>query len=483
MNSNSTCRVRPPAVAGTFYPGNPAALAHEIHDLLATVPARPRGPLRALIAPHAGYAYSGPTAAHAFKLLEGETFRRVVVLGPSHFAQFQGASLPASEAYATPLGEVPVSPLARQLAGRGPFVLEPRCPGQRPPWGRPVTAGAATPETWEHAIEVEVPFLQHTLGEFELLPVVYGEVDPAEVARHLDPCFDPDTLLVASTDLSHFHNYRAAQALDQNCVEAICALDEARLAGAEACGRVPVQTLVRLAQQRGWQPQLLDLRNSGDTAGDRDRVVGYAALAFYAASTATAGAEQFSASDRTFLLRLARQTIERVTRGGELPKWPAGGVPPACRERRGCFVTLHLHGQLRGCIGNLTASQPLFRGVSQNARDAALRDARFPCVTPDEVALLQIEISVLTEPQPLAFRTPADLLEKLQPQRDGVVLQIGAQRATFLPQVWEQLPDKTEFLSHLARKAGAGAGDWRGHDVRVSTYRVEHFTEPELGAA
>ena len=104
-------------------------------------------------------------------------------------------------------------------------------------------------------------------------------------------------------------------------------------------------------------------------------------------------------------------------------------------------------------------------------------------MTPDEVALLQIEISVLTEPQPLAFRTPADLLEKLQPQRDGVVLQIGAQRATFLPQVWEQLPDKTEFLSHLARKAGAGAGDWRGHDVRVSTYRVEHFTEPELGAA
>jgi len=477
MNSQSSRLVRPPAVAGSFYPASRSQLAREVGQLLGAVPVRPAGRLRALIAPHAGYACSGPTAAHAFKLLVGTKFRRAIVLGPSHFARFAGASLPASDAYATPLGEVPVSPLARQLAGQGPFVQEPRCAVQRPPWGRAVPAGEATPDTWEHAIEVEVPFLQQTLGDVELLPVIYGEVDPLAVAQQLEPLLEADTLLVVSTDLSHFHSYREAQALDQSCVAAIVALDEARLAGEEACGRAPVQTLLWLAKQRGWRPQLLDLRNSGDTAGDRSRVVGYAAIAFFDADAVEAEAQQFSADDRAFLLRLARETIECVTRGESLPEPVAKSVPPACRERRGCFVTLHLEGRLRGCIGNLNATQPLFRDVIRNARDAALRDTRFPPVTPEEVGRLRLEISVLTEPQPLAFSHPTELLEKLAPHRDGVVLQIGPRRATFLPQVWEQLPDPMEFLRHLARKAGAGPDDWRGRDVQISRYRVEHFAE------
>jgi AmmeMemoRadiSam system protein B/AmmeMemoRadiSam system protein A len=478
MSFQSTRLVRPPAVAGAFYPGYRKELARDVERLLAGASPPARGKPRALIAPHAGYAYSGPTAAHAFKLLAGVSFRRVCVLGPSHFAQFAGASLPASDAYATPLGEVPIAPLARQLAGRGPLVLEPRCRVQRPPWGRSVPPGEATPDTWEHAIEVEIPFLQRTLGEFELLPVVYGDVDPAQVARELDPLLDDDTLLIVSTDLSHYHSYLEAQALDQSCVEAICALDEARLAAEEACGRLPVQTLLHLAKQRGWQAQLLDLRNSGDTSGDRSRVVGYAAIAFFEGGDAGAGTQRYHPRDRAFLLRLARQTIERVTRGDGLPGITPTEVPPACREQRACFVTLHLGGRLRGCIGNLNASQPLHRDVMRNARDAALRDARFPPVAPEEVSQLRLEISVLTEPQALAFESPADLLQKLCPLRDGVVLQLGGRRATFLPQVWEQLPDPAEFLSHLARKAGAGPGDWQSREARILTYSVEHFAEP-----
>lgn len=476
-NMNTTRLVRPPAVAGAFYPGHARELAREVERLLEEVPPPAPGRLRALIVPHAGYSYSGPTAAHAFRQLVGHSFQRAVVLGPSHFARFAGACLPASDAYATPLCEVPVSPLARRLAGQGPFVCEPRCQVQRPPWGRPVPVGTATPETWEHAIEVEVPFLQQTLGAVEVLPVVYGEVEPREVARHLDSLLDERTLLVVSTDLSHYHPYREAQRLDRSCVDAICALDEQRMAGEEACGRGPVLTLLHLAKQRGWRAQLLDLRNSGDTAGDRAQVVGYAAIAFFAA--AGPGLDQLGAADRAFLLGLARKTIEQASRGAAPPELSEAEIPPSCRERRACFVTLHLHGRLRGCIGGLTAAQPLYREVMRSARDAALRDTRFAPVTPGEVPQLRLEISVISTPQPLAFAHPAELLEKLRPGRDGVVLRLGSRQATFLPQVWKQLPDKAQFLRQLALKAGAGAEDWRGSEARVETYEVESFAEAE----
>lgn len=443
--------------------------------LLARAPARLAvgESLRALIAPHAGYAYSGLTAAHAFRQVSEQSFQRVVVLGPSHFARFAGASLPACDAYATPLGEVPVAPLARSLAGQGPFVSEPRCPVQRPPWGRPVPSGAATPDTWEHAIEVELPFLQQALGAVDLLPVIYGEVKPVEVAQRLDPLLDERTLLVVSTDLSHYHPYREARRLDQSCVDAICALDEERMAHEEACGRGPVLTLLRLAKQRSWQARLLDLRNSGDTAGDRAQVVGYAAIAFFA------GGGRLAASDRVFLLGLARRGIEQACSGGASPEVSEAEVPPACRERRACFVTLHLNGRLRGCIGGLVASQPLFREVMRNARDAALRDTRFAPVTEDEVPQLRLEISVLSTPEPVVFANPVELLGKLRPGRDGVVLRIGSQQATFLPQVWRQLPDKVEFLRQLARKAGADPAAWRGPEARVQTYGVESFAEAD----
>lgn len=478
MHAQPSRQVRPPAVAGSFYPASRGELCREITQLLSAVPQRPATGLRALIAPHAGYAYSGPTAAHAFRRLTGAAFRRVIVLGPSHFARFNGASLPAASAYATPLGEVPISPLARELAGQGPFVREAHCPTQRPPWGRPWPPDEATPETWEHAIEVEVPFLQQTLGDVELLPVIYGHVDPLAVAESLSPLLDPQTLLVVSSDLSHFHSYREAQALDQSCVEAICTLDEARMAGEEACGRAPILTLLRLARQRGWRPQLLDLRNSGDTAGDRSRVVGYAAVAFFDPASEATAPDAFTAAERDFLLHLARESITRAVRGEALPDPAPESVPPTCRARLGCFVTLHLAGRLRGCIGTLNATQPLFCAVIRNARDAALKDTRFAPVAPDEVRRLHLEISVLTEPQPLAFRHPAELLAKLRPGRDGVLLELGPRRATFLPQVWEQLPDREAFLNQLAAKAGAASDAWRGPDARVSRYDVEHFAEP-----
>ena len=503
--------VREPAVAGLFYPKEEEALSKMLDALFDAAPAHPVTNLRALICPHAGYEFSGPVAAHAYKTLVGRSFDTVVILAASHYTAFQGVSVPATDAYDTPLGRVAVSEKAKLLAKQSPFVLEPKCNVQRPSWSgyssKPTPAmGETTPETWEHSIEVQVPFLQKALKDFKILPVMFGNADPETVGKELADIVDDKTLVVASTDLSHYHAYDEAKGMDQRTLKWICTMDfkslQSRDAGESACGRMAVLALMHLARLKGWTPQLLDYRNSGDTSGDKSReVVGYAAIAFdgptpkggqvsspSAQSAATVpelkpaagkSAAPFTADERKFLLELARKTLKSVTAGGGLPKPKADAVPSRLKEAKGCFVTLTEGGQLRGCIGNILPAGPLYEAVMDNAQSAALRDSRFPPVTPDEADKIHIEISVLTEPRPLAFNSPEDLLSKLQPHQDGVVLKIGLRSATFLPQVWEQLPDKVGFLEHLSQKAGGAASDWRGKDVSVSIYHAEAFEEPK----
>jgi AmmeMemoRadiSam system protein A len=470
-------RVRPPAVAGLFYPGEAAALSKAIDGLLANAPQHSIPRLKALVCPHTGYEFSGQTAAAAYKLLAGLDVQTVVVMGPSHYALFQGACIPDADAYKSPLGLVPISEKAKGLALVAPFALERQCPVQRPPrWRqspRPAPEeGRDTPETWEHSVEVQVPFLQKTLKNFKLLPVVMGELDPAQAAKALAASIDDKTIIVASSDLSHYHTYQAAKELDNRCVKAICDLDIDAMMTQEACGKTPILTLLHLARQKGWKAQLLDYRNSGDVTGEKDRVVGYTAVAFCAPAP-----ENLPVADRKFLLDLARKTLTSITAGGSLPKVAAKDIPPRLTEKKACFVTLTKGGTLRGCIGHLMAIEPLHQAVAENARNAALRDPRFPPVAPDELDQVRIEISVLTDPQPLTFSSPEDLLSKLHPNEDGVLLRIGPRTATFLPQVWAQLPDKAEFLNHLSQKAGCETTAWRGPDVSVSTYHIECFEE------
>jgi hypothetical protein len=479
--TNSHLRVRAPAVAGLFYPAQESVLSKTIDGLLEGAPAHHIPHLRGLVCPHAGYPYSGPTAAIAYKMLAGRDIQTVIILGPSHYALFEGASVPNTDAYQTPLGNVPISAKARQLARTRPFVLEPQCLVQRPGWWtqspKPAPVpGEDTPDTWEHSVEVQVPFLQKTLTNFTILPVVFGEVDPEQAARVLAGVIDDKTIVVASSDLSHYYTYDEAKKLDARCIKAICDLNIDEMKTQEACGKLPILTLMHLAREKGWKTQLLDCRNSGDTAGDKSRVVGYAAIAFYEPAP-----QNFGAKERKFLLDLARQTLARVAANRDSPGPPvnARDLSPRLSETKGCFVTLTENGELRGCIGHILPQEALYQAVEDNARNAATRDPRFQPVRPEEVKKIKIEISVLTEPQPLSFKSPEDLLNKLEPGEDGVVLRIGPYGATFLPQVWEQLPDKAEFLSHLAQKAGCAPDDWRGRNVSVSIYHVEAFEESE----
>jgi MEMO1 family protein len=320
-----------------------------------------------------------------------------------------------------------------------------------------------------------VPFLPRTLRNFQLVPVVMGEADPAQAARVLAARADDKTLIVASSDLSHYHPYEEAQGLDRHCIRSICALDVAAMEKEEACGRTPILTLLHLARLKGWKPALLDYRNSGDTAGSKEGVVGYAAVVF--TEPAEVG---LSVAEKRLLLELARKTVREVVEHGRLPEFATDGLAPALAETKGCFVTLTEGGRLRGCIGHILPQEPLYRAVMSNARSAAVADARFEPVRPGELGRLEFEISVLTVPKPLKFDSPDDLLAKLRPREDGVVLQLGERGATYLPQVWEQLRDKVEFLDSLAVKAGGAPGDWRRPGTTVLIYQVEAFKEAEL---
>jgi hypothetical protein len=260
--------VRSPAVAGSFYPDDPAALRGTLDQFLALVPevGDPR-PVRAVIAPHAGYIYSGPIAAFSFKPLAPPAGpARVFLLGPAHFLPVPGVALGGFGAFATPLGEVPVDgeTVAAMLAEQPGLYV--RYPGAHEP---------------EHALEVELPFLQHRLGALRIVPMLFGEVDVAAVAADLDARLQPEDLVVVSSDLSHYHDYATARALDAGFLTAVLTGDFAEAARGEACGRAAVLALMHLAARRGWEPRLRDARSSGDTGGDRRRVVGYASVVYH----------------------------------------------------------------------------------------------------------------------------------------------------------------------------------------------------------
>ena len=260
--------IRAPAVAGTFYPANASRLRVDIHAYLAAATDwRAPGHVKAVIAPHAGYVYSGPVAGHAFAPLahNAPRIRRVVVIGPAHFLPIRGLALPSAAAFRTPLGDVPLDGAAIEVIRELPQVQV-----------------ADAPHQPEHAIEVELPFLQAVLGEFGLVPLVVGEATPDEVAQVLHRLWDgPDTLLLISSDLSHYEPYAQARTHDAATAAAIERLDGARLGPRDACGHLPIAGLLLEASRRGMSAVRLDLRNSGDTAGAKDQVVGYGAWAFH----------------------------------------------------------------------------------------------------------------------------------------------------------------------------------------------------------
>ena len=266
FSRESASAVRPPAVAGLFYPADSTALTHTLKSLLGQANAAPPGVPKALIAPHAGYVYSGPIAANAYALLAParDTIKRVVLLGPTHRVAVRGLAIPSLTRFATPLGTVELDAAALELARTLPQV---------------VVSDEA--HALEHSLEVHLPFLQTVLADFKLVPLAVGYANADDVAAVLEALWGgPETLIVVSSDLSHYLPYAQARNVDRGTCEAILGL-RTDIDHEQACGATPVAGLALTARRKALKPQLLDVRNSGDTAGDKSRVVGYASFAFY----------------------------------------------------------------------------------------------------------------------------------------------------------------------------------------------------------
>jgi len=468
--------IRHPVWAGRFYEADPAELNRVIGQLTrqaqksrVQIPADKQ--LKALIMPHAGYIYSGWTAAHAALVLSTNQFSKVILLGPDHRLGFSNAAICDVTAYETPLGKINLHKDVAKLRRQPDLFSSLPAAGDQ-----------------EHSLEVILPFLQNYLGEFQLVPVIVGHVDVHRLSSALDTIIDGSTLLVVSSDLSHFLSYSEAVVRDRETIDEIVGLKPDKLIKTDnrACGKMPLLILIEIARRHHWQPVLLHYSNSGDTAGDRSRVVGYAAIAFFGdlpMENKDNSPMQFSEAQGQTLVKLARKTITEklgvdvVDPASDLP---AHAVQDDCFKLHcGTFVTLKIQGQLRGCIGNLTASESVVDGVRRNAINAAFHDPRFSPLSKNELDRTEIEISILSEPQPLEYRGGQDLIEKLRVKVDGVIIRKGHASATFLPQVWEQLPKPDEFLTHLCLKAGLPSDDWQKSELEVLTYQVQYFAEKQ----
>jgi AmmeMemoRadiSam system protein B/AmmeMemoRadiSam system protein A len=448
--------VKPPAVAGMFYPADAEVLRGQVRGFMDAARLAGNGAPKAIIAPHAGYRYSGPVAGTAYAPLRklAGSIKRVVLLGPAHRVPFRGVAINGADAFSTPVGTVPVDGDGMRVAQTFPFV-------QR--------LDAAFAE--EHSLEVHLPFLIEALRDFKLVPLLVGEADPADVGRLIDALWGgPETLIVISSDLSHYQDYETARRLDSATSKAIEALDYSAIGYGDACGRNAVNGLLSLARNRGLSAETVDLRNSGDTAGGKDRVVGYGAYLFREAAAA-----RLSYENRRGLLGIAATSIRHGLEHGKPKPVKANDYPERLREKRASFVTLKQDGALRGCIGTLVASRTLVEDVAHNAHGAAFADKRFAPVTTDEVPQLAIGISVLSTPEPLAFNSEKHLISRIRPAIDGLILAEGNRRGTFLPSVWETLPEPREFLRQLKKKAGL-APDYWSEKIRMQRYTTESFS-------
>lgn len=459
MSTRPEIARRRPAVAGMFYPGEPAELAMAVDEALArgAVGARPgTPPAHAIISPHAGYIYSGWLAAAAFRATEGAALRHAVVLAPSHRHAFDGIALPSGAAYAMPGFDMPINSAARAaLVARGLAHVEDAAHDR------------------EHAVETQLPFLHALHPEADVVPLVIGRASDAEVAAVIDFLDEMlgGPLFVLSSDLSHFLPAGRAREADAETARLIETGAREALGGANACGAAAIRGFMAARAGQGARVVRLAMANSGDVTREGNRVVGYGAWAFYPPEAAV-----LAADERATLLRVAREALETRTRTGVDSPLDAADFAMPLRTLGAAFVTLTEAGRLRGCIGSLKAYRPLVEDVAENAVRAGHGDPRFTAVTAGELSGLRLKVAVLGAAAPLAFGSEDELLAQLRPGEDGLILSDQGRRATFLPMVWDSLPDPRAFLAALKQKAGLPRDHWSA-TIEISRYRAESFAE------
>lgn len=462
--------IKEPNVAGAFYPADPDQLAAMIKRYIGEAQQAPiEGEPLVLISPHAGYIYSGPVAAYGFKALLRHKFETVVIIAATHYFPFRGVSVYAQGLFRTPLGDLAVdSQLAAEIISHNPKMLfyEPRFFDE------------------EHSLEVQLPFLQAAFEPgFKIIPIIVGNLtidECEELAGYLaDVLKDKPVLVVASTDLSHYKPYDEAVVYDTKTGDFIKEFDSAGLweavsqTGWNVCGFRPVVTAIAYAKLRGANKvEILKYANSGDTAGDKSRVVGYLSAVFVKAQD-SGEQDMLTKDDKKRLLEIARSTIENHVTGKKIPAWRE--TSPGMNLKQGVFVTLRKQENLRGCIGLFSSSEPLYETVSKMSIESATHDYRFHPVEPAELKDISIEISVLSEPELI------DDYKKIRLGIDGVIIRKGFSSGVFLPQVATETGwDLETFLGQLCfQKAGLPPDCFKDPTTQIYTFQADIFSESE----
>ncbi len=445
--------IKEPAVAGTFYPSDAKALSEMVHGFLSTAEDKQHeGKLIALLSPHAGYRFSGQVAAHCYKQLAGKEISTVILVGPSHHVSFKGVSVYAKGKMRTPLGDVKIDEnLAGSLINEKAEI-------------------AFYPQAFEkeHSLEVQLPFLQRTLKNFKIVPLLIGSPTRESFAFLTERLTDilrknEGAIIIASTDLSHYHDYKTAVSMDSKVIDSIERMSiedvERNLIGneSELCGEYPVMLTMAVAGNLGATNSLLyKYANSGDVTGDKDHVVGYAAIGIYKSPLTN--------DEKALLLKLARKTIiDYVTRG----KISDSDVKnPRLKANCATFVTINRNGNLRGCIGNLKPVLSLYKSVAMNAVSASSGDPRFPPMNKDELKDMEVEVSVLSVLEPLQD------IKHIVLGRHGLLLVKGQSSGVFLPKVPVEFGwDINTYLENLSLKAGLPKDSWK--DARLYTFTAE----------
>jgi len=472
-------KIRPAYVAGGFYPADANELGKMIDGFLAQAPAEKlEGSLVALICPHAGYQFSGGVAAYSYIQLKGRSYDRVVVIAPSHFESFSFSSIYDGDAYQTPLGAVPVDKgFAAQLVKLSSTIkISDRGHGPVKQYGG------------EHALEDQLPFLQRVLGQFKLVPIVMGD-QSYDLCRALGIALakavkGTNTLILASSDLSHYHPYDEAVSIDHQILKTIedwdyfSLLQNTERQTWNACGGGPIVAAMIAAERLGaHRAQILKYANSGDVTGDKSRVVGYGAVALVAEKEnkkhGRKSAEfSLTPAEKQELLKIARNSVETAVREKKLYTPPAN-EPEALRNARGAFVTLKEHGDLRGCIGYMSPMKPLDETVRDVAAFAALEDRRFRPVSESELGILEYEISVLSP-----LRKVEDI-NQIHVGQHGLLIRKGDYEGVLLPQVpTEEGWDRNTFLEQVCVKAGLPQQAWKDEDADLFMFSALVFAEP-----
>ena len=479
--------IRPAMIAGSWYESNPDKLRKTVQGYIENARAgQVSGTIMGLIVPHAGHVYSGPVAGHAYKTVMGKKFDTVIIVAPNHVdPNLDFTSVFPAGGYQTPLGLVPVDEeTAKAIAG---FI--PNDTIRASNLGHTTNYGGRV----EHSVEIQLPFLQVALGGFKMVPIVMGNREnESQAAAQLGEAIanavrGKNALIVASTDLSHFHALNELKQLDTVAGDRIAAFDPEGLLSSlargetEACGGMPVAAVMFACRRLGGDTAVvLNMANSGDVSGDYSGAVGYLAAVLSkkgqpgektqaTESEPKVGVELgLTDQEKQKLRNVVAETLKSVVKGGPVPEFKDSSGHLG--EQWGAFVTLTSHGELRGCIGNIVGTQPLIKTVAEMTRAAALKDPRFPAVRPEELSSIEYEISVLTP-----IRTCEDIKD-IVIGRDGLIITKGWRKGLLLPQVATEYGWGCEqFLEHTCIKAGLPPDTWKDEDTIIEMFSAQIF--------